>query len=483
MNNKLTMKARLSLYVFVLFSFIYCLSFSLKNGITSDAASMYLEALDMANGNWLLHNWTLSTVPFYFTETLWYAIIIKIIGYHQSPMWLVPVLVYTIVIFIAALLIADKNNKAVGILALLMCVSMPSTLSSNLTLAMCIHIGCILATLFCVYLSKIRSSFHLIVIFFISSLAMYSDTMFLYTFSAPYLAAIGINAYYSKNLENKGLALAIILSVITAKVITYVTTSHGILVTPGTIPSRFVDYNDIPHNLNLFLLGAISYFDAFIFGKEIGVRACIYAARLATMLAWFALLAISIKALFRKSLLDNYLIFATALLPIAYIVSNQAVDLATTRYLVFSFITGSILIGRFVNTSSEKINYICAAFAVVFICKLSTMAFDKPNDLPKQLADYIHYNDLGDGYGTFWVASSVTVRGSNDVRPVIYDGEKGEAFHWLSKNSWYGFKSRYVVLGNGNDIAKVARQFGEDYQTVKIGDAHLVIYQDKRIVF
>ncbi|ENZ2118821.1 hypothetical protein ACGGXP_003037 [Salmonella enterica] len=483
MKNKLTIKEKLFLSVFVLFSFIYCLSLSLKSGITSDAASMYLEALDMANGNWLLHGWTLSTVPFYFTETLWYAILIKITGYHQSPMWLAPVLVYTVVILIASLLIADKNKKVVGVLALLMCVSMPSPLSSGLTLAMCIHVGCILATLLCVYLKNTRTRFYLLAVFFISSLAMYSDPMFLYTFAAPYLVAIGISAYYSKRLENISLTLVIILSVVAAKTIPYVTASYGILVTPGTIPPKFVAYNSIIHNLDLFLQGVINYFDAFIFGKEISVESLSYAARLVIMLAWFTLLAVSIKRLFGKSLLDNYLIIATVLLPIAYIASNMAVDIATTRYLVFSFITGSILIGRFINTVSVKTTYICTAFAVVLICNFSPMTFDKPNDLSKQLADYIQSHDLGDGYGTFWVASSVTVRGGNDVRPVTYDGEKEEAFHWLSKNSWYGFKSRYVVLSNSNDIAKVERQFGRDYQVVNIGDAHIVIYQDNRVIF
>lgn len=75
------------------------------------------------------------------------------------------------------------------------------------------------------------------------------------------------------------------------------------------------------------------------------------------------------------------------------------------------------------------------------------------------------------------------MRGDNNVRPVAYDGENGEAFHWLSKNTWYRFKSRYVILSNSNDISKVARQFGEDYETVNIGNAHMVIYKDKRIIF
>lgn len=483
MTNKLTMKAKIFLSVFVLFSFIYCLSLSLKSGITSDAASMYLEALDMANGNWLLHDWTLSTVPFYFTETFWYAVLIKIIGYHQSPMWWAPVLVYTIVILIASLLIVEKNKKVVGVLALLMCVSMPSPLSSGLTLAMCIHVGCILATLLCVYLTSAGKGISLFAVFFISSLAMYSDPMYLYTFAAPYLATIGIAAYINRKLENVALIIVIISSVITAKLISYITVSYGILLTPGTIPPKYVDYNSILHNLDLFLQGIVNYFDAFIFGKDIGIASSFYAARLIIMLAWVALLVISIKRLFNKSLLDNYLITATVLLPVAYIASNMPVDLATTRYLVFSFITGSILIGRLINSTSVNITYICTAFVLVFICNYSTMSFDKPNDLSKQLADYIQSHDLGDGYGTFWVASSVTVRGNNDVRPVTYDGEKGEAFHWLSKNSWYGFKSQYVVLSNRNDIIKVARQFGDDYQTISIGDAHLVIYKDKRIVF
>lgn len=483
MNNKLTMKAKLFLSVFILFSFIYCLSLALKSGITSDAASMYLEALDMANGNWLLHDWTLSTVPFYFTETVWYAILIKIIGYHQSSMWWAPVLIYTVVILIASLLIVDKNNKVIGVLALLMCVSMPSPLASGLTLAMCIHVGCILATLLCVYLANKKNSLYLVAVLFISSLAMYSDPMYLYTFAAPYLVAIGILTYKRKKLENITLIHVIIFSVVIAKIISYLTVFKGILVTPGTIPPRFVDYNNILHNLDLFIQGVINYFDAFVFGREIAVKSSFYAARLVIMVTWFVLLVISVKRLFNKSLLDNYLIIATALLPIAYIASNMAVDLATTRYLVFSFITGSILIGRFINTTSIKILYICTAFTVLFVCNYNTMSFNKPNDQSGQLADYIGDNNLGDGYGTFWVASSVTVRGDSNVRPVSYDGENGEAFHWLSKNSWYGFKSRYVVLSNRNDISKVARQFGEDYKTVNIGDAYIVIYKDKRIVF
>ncbi|EBF1595650.1 hypothetical protein DFU89_18725, partial [Salmonella enterica subsp. enterica] len=352
MNNKLTMKAKLFLSVFVLFSFIYCLSLALKSGITSDAASMYLEAIDMANGNWLLHGWTLSTVPFYFTETLWYAVLIKIIGYHQSPMWWAPVLVYTVVILIASLLIADKNNKVIGVLALLMCVSMPSPLASGLTLAMCIHVGCLLSSLLCVYLANKKNSIYLIAVLFISSLAMYSDPMYLYTFAAPYLVATGIAVYNMKKLENIRLILVIILSVVIAKVISYITISNGILVTPGTVPPKFVDYNNILHNLDLFIQGIINYFDAFVFGREIGVESSFYAARFVIMVTWFVLLVISVQKLFNKSLLDNYLIISTVLLPIAYIASNMAVDLATTRYLVFSFITGSILIGRLINTTS-----------------------------------------------------------------------------------------------------------------------------------
>lgn len=483
MNNKLTMKAKLFLSVFILFSFIYCLSLSLKSGITSDAASMYLEALDMANGNWLLHDWTLSTVPFYFTETLWYAILIKIIGYHQSPMWWAPVLVYTAVVFISSLLIVDKNNRVVGVLALLMCVSMPSTLASGLTLAMCIHIGCILATLICVFLANKKNNLFLIIVLLVSSLSMYSDQMYLYTFSAPYLLAFILFSYNHKKVENIATPLIIVFSIVIAKIITYATISNGILVTPGTIPPKYVDYNSIGHNFDLFLQGIIHYFDAFVFGREMGIESSWYAVRFAVMITWFVLLVMAVKKLINKSLLDNYLVVATILLPLAYLASNMAVDLATTRYLVFSFITGSILIGRYINTISFKSAYVYPAFAIIFVCNYSSMNFEKPNDPSKQIADYIQDNNLGDGYGTFWVASSVTVRGDNNVRPVDYSRESGSAFHWLSKNSWYGFKSRYVVLSDGNDITKVASQFGDDYQTVTVANANIVIYKDKRISF
>lgn len=194
---------------------------------------------------------------------------------------------------------------------------------------------------------------------------MYSDPMYLYTFAAPYLVATGIAAYNMKKLENIRLIFVIILSIVIAKIISYLTVSNGILVTPGTLPPKFVDYNNILHNLDLFIQGIINYFDAFIFGREIGVESSFYAARFVIMVTWFVLLVISARKLFNKSLLDNYLIISTVLLPIAYIASNMVVDLATTRYLVFSFITGSILIGRLINTTSIKKLYICIAFAVL----------------------------------------------------------------------------------------------------------------------
>lgn len=90
------MKKNIILPILLILSvFIFCLSVALKSSINSDSASMYIEAMDMANGNWLLNGWDLSTVPFYFTDTLLYAVIIKIFGPHEIFMWIIPTIIYT----------------------------------------------------------------------------------------------------------------------------------------------------------------------------------------------------------------------------------------------------------------------------------------------------------------------------------------------------------------------------------------------------
>ncbi|EBP8617770.1 hypothetical protein AC198_25760, partial [Salmonella enterica] len=156
-----------------------------------------------------------------------------------------------------------------------------------------------------------------------------------------------VHVLINKDFSKWRYVFAVIVGVAIAKFLALVANYFGLLNTPGTQPPAFVNYENIPSNLNLFIVGIIQYFDAFIFGKQLSASNVMIFSRFAVMIFWLALLVVAIKNRFKASFVDTALSISSVLLPAAYVASNMPVDLGTTRYLVFSFITGSALIARY----------------------------------------------------------------------------------------------------------------------------------------
>src|SRR6201987_4799414 len=55
--------------------FFFYLRISGTQAVTSDGASIALQAWDMLHGNWLLRGWTLTDVSFYTTELPEYVLV------------------------------------------------------------------------------------------------------------------------------------------------------------------------------------------------------------------------------------------------------------------------------------------------------------------------------------------------------------------------------------------------------------------------
>ncbi|MCO9787041.1 hypothetical protein KU397_25125, partial [Salmonella enterica subsp. enterica serovar Kentucky] len=149
--------------------------------------------------------------------------------------------------------------------------------------------------------------------------------------------------------------------------------------TPGTQPPAFVNYENIPSNLNLFIVGIIQYFDAFIFGKQLSASNVMIFSRFAVMIFWLALLVVAIKNRFKASFVDTALSISSVLLPAAYVASNMPVDLGTTRYLVFSFITGSALIARYLNSQADQRLYAFASTIILIFIFIPSGRYELPN--------------------------------------------------------------------------------------------------------
>ena len=89
--------------------FLCYLRVSGTQAVTSDGASMALQAWDMLHGNWLLRGWTLTDVSFYTTELPEYILVAVFRGLGPQDVHTAAALTYTLLVVLAGLL--AKGNK------------------------------------------------------------------------------------------------------------------------------------------------------------------------------------------------------------------------------------------------------------------------------------------------------------------------------------------------------------------------------------
>ncbi|EBC4638595.1 hypothetical protein C2O12_06015 [Salmonella enterica] len=479
-------KSTVALYlIFSLCVFALCLYISFNNPVTSDGASLFLEAKDMADGNILLRGWTLSTVSFYFTETIWYMIVIRVFGDSIYLMYVLPAVFYTITIMLAFALSHTDGKMKWSIAALIPCVIISSPMASTMTLETCVHVGTIIFALVCLNMLRYdkHTTIKLACVTTLTAASVFSDSIFNYYITIPIVVTFIVHVLINKDFSKWRYVFAVIVGVAIAKFLALVANYFGLLNTPGTQPPAFVNYENIPSNLNLFIVGIIQYFDAFIFGKQLSASNVMIFSRFAVMIFWLALLVVAIKNRFKASFVDTALSISSVLLPAAYVASNMPVDLGTTRYLVFSFITGSALIARYLNSQADQRLYAFASTIILIFIFIPSGRYELPNSRVQDISNFVRDNNLGDGYGTYWVASAVTLFKNGDVRPITFtDENKAVRLNWLSNKAWYGFKSRYIVTEFKHDIDKILNQYGREGHIKEIDNAYIIYYDDARIV-
>ena len=81
--------------------FLCYLRISGTQAVTSDGASIALQAWDMFHGNWLLKGWTLTDVSFYTTELPEYILVEVFRGLGPQDVHTAAALTYTLLVVLA----------------------------------------------------------------------------------------------------------------------------------------------------------------------------------------------------------------------------------------------------------------------------------------------------------------------------------------------------------------------------------------------
>ncbi|EPL3245935.1 hypothetical protein ACTLHX_001864 [Enterobacter hormaechei] len=451
---------------------------------SSDAVSVMLEGKDVASGNLGLAGWYLSTVSFYFTEVIWYALATKLAGYSSHQAYIIPALMYSCLVLLAFYLSREKLGS---VWALVFSIGIPSAFASLNTLIPVIHIGTYVYTLISFalierFINK-KERKYIVAFIILATLTCFSDDITNYILVAP-LFLSGL-FFFVKNRSpyNLYVAMAVLIAYALAKAMQYYASISGLFILPGIPSPQFIDFDLIGKNLYLFTEGMLRYTGAFFFGKSPSDPEAIKSIILLIVFALFC--TNTYKALrisYTTSIVDMSLCVACLIMIPAFVLSNRPIDVWSIRYLVPFFIFAPIIIGRAKATNGLIYN-ILAVFLVVFLAYGSgfSQRTDHSNDILNKLKTTLRENGLKDGYGSFWFASSLSIDGDLKVAPLdvnrvlnIFACNK-----WLSKNDWYSDGGNFIIIDDDQMRDIALKEIGNPEKVIQTGDKRIFIYEKK----
>jgi hypothetical protein len=294
------------------------------------------------------------------------------------------------------------------------------------------------------------------------ALAMLSDGLALWVGAVPVIAVCGLRLARRQRPLAPDLALlaAAVLAVPAALVAAWVMRHMGAFMTVP-LSATFVRIEDLPKNLGLTVEGALVLFGANFFGQPLaeGRTLTIFVHLLgfafAVFVAWWA--AKDWRREREQDRLTQVLLLAAALDVGAYLLSSQAIDLATTRYLTPAFVFGSVLAGRL---GAERLWHgrhrgtaLIVAVAYVAFLYASLHAPAAP-DAEGNVGRWLAAHNLRYGLAAYWQASTVTVASGGRVRVRAVDLSQPtapSAYLWEAQAAWYS------PSAPGNDATFVIR--------------------------
>lgn len=474
-----------SLAFILLILFYYFISSHLI--INSDSASSILMAKDGAEGNFLLRGWYLSTQAYYFTDTIWLTILFKIFGFHKDLAFLYVGLTYALMVFISFKLLGRKT--LLGAAILMGVVILPSTYQAYSSLVVNIHITTYTCALLSIYLA-IKFSTNGLLRYLLTSMCIsipviYSDSMYLYVLVIPLLAASCASVFFGSLSKVKaiwlvGLCIAIVIG---GKLFGFVVSDvfHFHLPAPEAINNpKFQQEDKISNNISLLFNGMSDYFGAMFYGHDIkSVNGVTGFFNFFIMILFVAMIAYCAYRSHKKDFAALLLSASAVIMLVAYIFSDLATDKASPRYVFFSLVSGSILIGRTLTVSKKARNIFVALFLVCGITKALPLVDLKKNSEENEytaLNTFLKNSGLKQGYSSFWYASSLTIFGDLNIVPVAF-WEGAHNMKWLSKDDWYKEKRDFIIYDNQSEHKYGLIQFGRPDYELSYGDKVISVYK------
>ena len=468
--------------------------------ITADSANAVLQGRSVAAGNLLLSGWTLSGASFYLTDLPFYAAFAAIRGLSPDVAHDVGALIYTLLVVAACFLARGRARgvPALGRMAvtLLLLVAPAPGEAAELLLLGPFHVGTTLVLLVA-FLVLDRAGDHLLGAAAVGALlvlAVFSDALAIYVGVVPIVAVTLLRRTRGRGQpEDRALLGAALLAIPTSVLLMGVISGLGGF---ATVPLQgsFARAEDLPRNAALALEGVLLLFGANFFGQPIASLATLV---LLLHLAGVALVALSFLWAYREwrrgaepDLATQVLLVGMAADLAAYLFSNQAIDVRTSRYLIPFFAYGAVLAGR-VGADRLWSGRLRATGAVIGLAYVLLMAVSLRTPVAPtpeaELGAFLQRHHLAYGVAAYWQASTVTVQsgGRVHVRAFLATQPQPSPYEWESEGSWYdpslpGNDARFVVRDTSDprsvDRDAIEASFGTPVAEYRVGRYEVFVW-------
>lgn len=448
--------------------------------VNSDGASPLLIAKDIAAGNVFLQGWSLSTVSFYFTELLPYALAIKLFGWHMKFAYVIPAMMLALVVTLSLYL--STRHRLANTWPVLILIACPSFFAANIMLVPSIHMGAYAAGLIAwVLTTHYRESgglWRLGLLCLIMAATLFSDDIAKYFLLLPLFIASGYFLFKERSARDAHLLVCNFVAFLLTKVIGYVFARFNGFEVPGLMSGViFATYDALWVNLDLVLRGVFAFFDAEFFGNAVfSVDGLVKALR---AVAAFTLIFAFFRIIRRPKLLDFNAVswaLSAVIMLCAYTFSNLPIDVTTTRYLVPVFIFGTLLVAYSYTLSTVWWRVVAAA-AVVYAITLTAHTLDRPDmsGNSNAVVRELQKRNLTQGFGTYWNANANTFASGITIAPVWVTDDVYPR-RWLSNAQWYLQAGNFMVVDTAQEATVVQTSLSKADELLPLDGKFLLLW-------
>jgi hypothetical protein len=475
------------LSIVILSSVFYVYRINTNPTPNADEAVVLLEVKDFLSGNILMRDWNISTVSFY-TAILSNSIVALFIGINSNTLYVTSSILYAILVILGCFLAGiyydndEKSNYKFSFFNsfIVFClIGLPIVRYSQFILVSAIHVETYILILLSFYfINKVYyrngKLYALLFAYLPLLIGAIGDDFAIYGGIIPLICIFSLLLLIRKDYDTCRIkyyanVLLCIITGVSAKAILFLIKSCGGMKIPGTGQIKILKFEDILNNI----LFSLHYLSA-LFSGDVWEKA-LFSINTVKLFPNLLFMFISILALVRIiknfkniNLISLMLAMSSIIVFCAYTFSNMLVkgDIATSRYLISSFIFMAACIGQsdiisFLTVKIKRIfpraRLLIACFAIIsLISKAIPISFNAIHENSySSIAKYLIDNKYTNGYGTYWNSHSVSIAGNLEltVSPIIQNNSTTKTvgqFRWLSNDKWYDRSANYVIIDDTN---------------------------------